>query len=116
MEFKDKILIVTGGAHDIGLCIADEFRKVGATVYVIDKLPGNHFKVSVNVETIHILKRIFAKLRYLLLAHITNLLRLLPTMPCIDNLRSLHCPDVNIVNIIAVIINTATVKMQVQGS
>lgn len=43
MEFKDKIVIVTGGAHGIGLCIADEFRKAGATVYVIDKLPGNHF-------------------------------------------------------------------------
>ena len=43
MEFKDKIVIVTGGAHGIGLCIADEFRKAGATVCVIDKLPGNHF-------------------------------------------------------------------------
>ena len=43
MEFKEKILIVTGGAHGIGLCIADEFRKAGATVCVIDKLPGNHF-------------------------------------------------------------------------
>ena len=43
MEFEDKIVIVTGGAHGIGLCIADEFRKAGATVYVIDKLPGNHF-------------------------------------------------------------------------
>ena len=52
MEFEDKIVIVTGGAHGIGLCIADEFRKAGTMVYVIDKLPGNHFKVSVNVETI----------------------------------------------------------------
>ena len=43
MEFKDKIVIVTGGAHGIGLCIADEFRKAGAMVCVIDKLPGNHF-------------------------------------------------------------------------
>ena len=43
MEFKDKIVIVTGGAHGIGLCIVDEFRKAGATVYVIDKLPGSHF-------------------------------------------------------------------------
>ena len=39
-------------------------------------------------------------------------------MPCVDNLRSHHCPKVNIVNIIglAVIIHTATVKMQVQGT
>ena len=43
MEFKDKIVIVTGGAHGIGLCIVDEFRKAGATVCVVDKLPGNHF-------------------------------------------------------------------------
>ena len=43
MEFKDTIVIVTGGAHGIGLCIADEFRKAGATVYVIDKVPANHF-------------------------------------------------------------------------
>ena len=36
-------------------------------------------------------------------------------MPCIDYFRSPHCSDVNIVNIIglAVIIHTATVKMQV---
>ena len=34
MEFKDKIVIVTGGAHGIGLCIVDEFRKAGATVCV----------------------------------------------------------------------------------
>ncbi len=41
--FKDKIAIVTGGAFGIGRCIADEFRKHGATVYVIDKQDGDHF-------------------------------------------------------------------------
>ena len=35
--FKDKVVIVTGGAKGIGLCIADEFRSLGAVVYVIDK-------------------------------------------------------------------------------
>ena len=43
MDFKDKIVIVTGGAQGIGKCIADEFRKEGATVCVIDKQEGDHY-------------------------------------------------------------------------
>ena len=41
--FKDKVVIVTGGANGIGRCIADEFRSQGAIVYVIDKQEGEHF-------------------------------------------------------------------------
>ena len=41
--FKDKVVIVTGGANGIGRCIADEFRRQGAVVYVIDKQEGEHF-------------------------------------------------------------------------
>ena len=41
--FKDKVVIVTGGANGIGRCIADEFRLEGAIVYVIDKQEGEHF-------------------------------------------------------------------------
>lgn len=41
--FKDKIVVVTGGANGIGKCITEEFRKAGATVCVIDKAPGDHF-------------------------------------------------------------------------
>ena len=41
--FKDKVVIVTGGANGIGKCIANEFRAAGAHVYVIDKEPGEHF-------------------------------------------------------------------------
>ena len=41
--FKDKVVIVTGGANGIGRCIANEFRSMGAIVYEIDKQEGNHF-------------------------------------------------------------------------
>ena len=43
MDFKNKIVIVTGGAQGIGRCIAEEFEKLGATVCVIDKQQGDHF-------------------------------------------------------------------------
>ena len=42
-EFKDKAVVVTGGAQGIGRCIADEFQKAGAHVCVIDNQAGNHF-------------------------------------------------------------------------
>jgi len=41
--FKDKVAVVTGGAKGIGLCIADELRKAGAKVCVIDRLEGDHY-------------------------------------------------------------------------
>ena len=41
--FKDKVVIVTGGANGIGRCIADEFCSQGAVVYVIDKQEGEYF-------------------------------------------------------------------------
>ena len=41
--FRDKVVVVTGGAQGIGRCIAEEFQKAGAQVCVIDKQEGDHF-------------------------------------------------------------------------
>ena len=41
--FQNKVVVITGGAAGIGKCIAEEFRKAGAIVCVIDKAPGDHY-------------------------------------------------------------------------
>lgn len=43
MTDQQKVVVVTGGAQGIGQCIAEEFRKAGANVCVIDKQQGDHF-------------------------------------------------------------------------
>ena len=42
MKFKNKVVVVTGGAHGIGQAIVEDFRKEGAVVEVIDKTPGTY--------------------------------------------------------------------------
>ena len=41
--FKDRVVVVTGGAKGIGKAIAGEFEKAGAHVCIIDLLPNNYF-------------------------------------------------------------------------
>ena len=41
--FQDKVIVITGGAGGIGKCIAEEFKKQGAHVCVIDCADGDHY-------------------------------------------------------------------------
>ena len=41
--FRNKVIVITGGAAGIGKCIGEEFKKEGAHVCVIDKTPGDHY-------------------------------------------------------------------------
>lgn len=52
LYFRNKVAVVTGGAQGIGLCIAQEFRKAGASVVVIDKQPGDHYVGDLSSKTV----------------------------------------------------------------
>lgn len=41
--FKDKVVVVTGGAQGIGKCICERFKQAGAKVCVIDILENDYF-------------------------------------------------------------------------
>lgn len=50
---KDKVVVVTGGAHGIGKCICEEFEKAGANVCVIDLRENVYFQGDLsNKETL----------------------------------------------------------------
>lgn len=53
MKFKNKVVVVTGGAQGIGQAIVEDFRKEGAVVEVIDKTPDTYFVGDIgNKETL----------------------------------------------------------------
>ena len=41
--FDGKVAVITGGAHGICRAVADAFRREGASVYIIDRQPGEWF-------------------------------------------------------------------------
>ena len=50
--FTNKVAVVTGGAKGIGRAIAQEFRKAGAAVCVIDRLPNAYFVGDVSDQAV----------------------------------------------------------------
>jgi len=49
--FKNKVVVITGGAQGIGQAIASEFKKAGATVCIIDKQENEYFVGDLAEET-----------------------------------------------------------------
>lgn len=51
-NFKDKVVVVTGGASGIGRCTAELFRAEGAYVEVIDVVEGDHYTEDISDKNV----------------------------------------------------------------
>lgn len=50
--FQNKVIVITGGAGGIGKCIAEEFRKNGGIVCVIDCAEGDHYVGDISDKSV----------------------------------------------------------------
>jgi len=50
MNFKDKVVVITGGASGIGKCIVDMFKEEGAHVCIIDIEDNDYFQGDIGDE------------------------------------------------------------------
>lgn len=51
-DFKDKVVVITGGAQGIGKCIAGEFRKHGAKVCCIDLQENDYYQGDISKQQV----------------------------------------------------------------
>lgn len=52
MQFKDKVVVITGGARGIGKTTKEAFEAEGATVEVIDIAEGNHYVGDISQKAV----------------------------------------------------------------
>lgn len=52
MQFKDKIVVITGGAHGIGAATKEAFEKEGAITEVIDIAKGSHYQGDISDKAV----------------------------------------------------------------